>query len=111
MDGLIKKISSPENGINGETKMALLTWRDLSVLVKTNAKIEGVHLVPVIANGKKKYEIHLEVEGEHGMEKCILVTARDKPQAWTSLNKAIEELEKNTDCESFEIIRFREEQN
>lgn len=89
----------------GMVEVVFLTWRELSVLVKMKSKIMGVSLVPVFVERKVKYEIHLEVEGEQGIEKCVLVTARKKPQAWSSLNKAICELEKYTTCESFEVVR------
>lgn len=91
--------------------MALLTQRDLSVLTKTKAKINKIFLTPVLVKGKKKYEIHLEVEGDKGVEHCIVVTARNDPQRWTSINKAIDMLEEYTNHHMFEVMRSNSKEN
>ena len=110
MDLLLTKMS-PNKTDNGDSEMALLTQRDLSVLTRTKATIKNIVLKPVVIKGKKKYEIHIQVEGEQGTENCIVVTARLAPQRWASINKAIEMLEEYTNHDIFQVLRFDEEDN
>ena len=84
--------------------MALLTLRDLAVLSRTKATIKTIRLVPVDCGGKRKYEIHLVVAGESGSEQCQLITNRNEPQRWASLNKAIEMLEEYTNESEFVVV-------
>lgn len=85
--------------------MAVLTQRDLSVLARTKATIKKIRLVPVNSDGKQKYEIHLEIEGASGIEHCQMITNRNEPQRWTSINRAIEMLEEYTNEQEFVVVR------
>lgn len=87
--------------------MAVLTQRDLAVLARTKAAIKCIRLVPVDCAGKKKYEIHLELEGSSGIEYCQMITSRNEPQRWMSINKAIEMLEEYTSEQEFVVVRSK----
>lgn len=104
MDISLTNIGSRTHCEGGDEKMALLTQKDLSVLARTKAKIKTIYLVPIDADGKRHYEIHLEVEGKIGIERCQMITAKNEPQRWSSLNRAVEMLEKYTDHPAYVVI-------
>lgn len=72
--------------------MSLLKQRDLLLLVKGGAKIDPVTLVPVEHKGKTFYEVHLSVNTIDGVEDCLLITYKNEPQRWSSINKAVDTL-------------------
>jgi len=105
-DAALSKIAPHTNLYEGK-EMALLKLRDLSVLVNTKAVIiKRILLKPVMVDGKKKYEIQVDIQGDEGIEECLLITAKDDPQRWVSLNKAIDMLEEYTNEDVFEIVRY-----
>lgn len=104
MDISLNKIGSRTPDEGGDDKMALLTQKDLTVLARTKANIKTIFLVPIDADGKRHYEIHIEVEGKKGIEHCQMITAKNEPQRWSSLNRAVEMLEKYTDHPAFVIV-------
>ena len=96
--------SSPSKKTCWGKEMALLKQRDLALLVKTKAVIKTIILRPVLMeSGKVKYEIQVDIESEEGIEECLLITAKNEPQRWSSLNKAVEMLEDLTETCEFQI--------
>ena len=72
--------------------MSLLKQRDLLLLVKAGTRIGAVTLWPVEHKGKTFYEVHLIVGPEDAPEPCVIITSKNEPQRWSSINKAIETL-------------------
>lgn len=72
--------------------MSLLKQRDLLLLVKAGTKIGPVTLWPVEHKGKTYYEVHMVVGSKDSAESCVLITYKNEPQRWSSINKAIETL-------------------
>jgi hypothetical protein len=111
MDISLNNIGSRLPVEGGDEKMALLTQKDLTVLARTKAKIKAIYLVPVDADGKRHYEIHLDVEGKSGIEHCQMITAKNEPQRWSSLNRVVEMLEKYTDHPAFIVVSAKPKEN
>ena len=77
---------------HGAEWMSLLKQRDLLLLVKAGTRIDPVTLVPIEHKGKTSYEVHLKVGTKDSAETCVLITYKNEPQRWSSINKAIETL-------------------
>jgi len=100
--------SSPRTKMYRGKEMALLKQRDLEMLVKTKASIKTIVLKPVKTIDEKiKYEIRIDIENDQGIEECLLITAKNEPQRWSSLNKAVEMLEDLTEANLFHVERYK----
>lgn len=76
----------------GADGMSLLKQRDLLLLVKTGTRIDSVTLVPVEHKDKTYHEVHLLVGSAEHAEPCVIITSKNEPQRWSSINKAIDTL-------------------
>lgn len=86
----------------GAVWMSLLKQRDLLLLVKGGAKIGPVRLIPVDHKGKVFYEVHLTIGAKESAEHCIIITSKNEPQRWSSLNKLTDTL--STLCPDLEEV-------
>jgi len=78
----------PRKILIGDEWMALLRQSELLLLLKGGATVNNVLFIPVDHKGKIFFEINLLISTREGEEKYLLITGKNEPQRWSSLNKA-----------------------
>lgn len=86
--------------------MMQLFQRDLALLTRTKQRILQIRLVPMQEGDQRVYEIYVEMMGSRGKQWGQMITTKRTPQRWTSLNRAVEMLERYTDGVPFTIARL-----
>lgn len=80
----------PRKILIGVEWMVLLRQRELLLLLKGGATVDEVLFIPVDHKGKTYFEINLLISTKDEQEQCLLITGKNEPQRWSSLNKATE---------------------
>lgn len=67
-----------------------LKQRDLQLALTMGGTVNSVILSPIEYKNKTYYEVSVNMNTLEGVEEYSLITVKNRPQRWSSINKATE---------------------